>query len=240
MTNYISRAEIEELCEGLIVEYSEHSDKEITSVDIDGFVKDYLKYKIVYETIAEDDPDRIGFTGDGNHPLTIRKNGQIKSVVYPPKTIVLDKHLKHKDKDAMRRFILAHEVGHILSNRIDPDKAACFYHAYSFDNDKIYSIDDLRKRYNIDEINANAFAAALLMPRFLVERTIKKYNGGRRLPVYGEFVFHPREKTILHKMETELKVSHSSLVIRLKELDFLKRHLLSEYIKNDLGYGGDG
>ena len=239
MINYISRAEIEELCDGLIAEYSEHTDKETTAVDIDDFVKNYLKYTVVYETIAEDDPDRIGFTGDGLHPLTIRKKGIVKTVTYPKNTIVLDKHLKRKDEETLRRFILAHEVGHILSNRIDPGKAACFYHSYSIESEKVYSIDDLRRRYNLDELNANAFATALLMPRFLIERTVKRFNGGRRLPVYGDFVFHPREKTILHKMETELKVSHSALVMRLKDLDFLKKHLLSEYIQKDLGYGGE-
>lgn len=87
MTNYISQAEAEELCEAMLRQYLGRDAPVPQSVDIDGFVRDYLKCTILYEAFAEDDPNKIGFTGDGRTPLIIRRDGQTVSVVFPFKTM---------------------------------------------------------------------------------------------------------------------------------------------------------
>ena len=56
---------------------------------------------------------------------------------------------------------------------------------------------------------------------------------------YTHLIFHPREKAILNKMSNALRVSYTALVIRLRDLDMLSRHNVSEYIHNELGLGGD-
>ena len=238
MTNYISRAEADELCDGLIQQYVGNGAQVPTSINIDGFVRDFLRCTVVYESIAEEDRDRIGFTGDGKHPLRILKNGKVKEIVYPRNTIVLDKYLLNPNEDNHRRFVLGHEAGHILSGRINPDSPACFHHF----NDRertVYTFGDMKERYSMNEWQANIFGAALLMPRFVMIDTLKRFNGGRRLPVYGENIFHPREKVILCKMANVLQVSYTALVIRLKDLGMLNRHNLSEYIQKELRLGGD-
>ena len=237
MTNYISRAEADELCDGLIKEYTGHKAEIPAFIDIDGFVRDFLKCTVVYESIAEADEDRIGFTGDGKRPLRIWKNGIVKEVVYPRNTIVLDKYLLKPDEDNHRRFVLGHEAGHILASRINPASPACFHHFT--DRERMnYSVEDLKERYNMNEWQANTISAALLMPRYIVLNTLKQFNGGRRLPVYGDNIFHPREKAILGKMASALKVSHTALVIRLRDLGLLNRHDVSEYIQKELRLGG--
>ncbi len=236
MTNYISRAEADELCDGLITEYLGRGCSVPDYIDIDGFVRDFLKCTVIYESIAEKDKDRIGFTGDGKRPLRILKNGKVKEVVYPRNTIVLDKYLLNPNEYNHRRFVLGHEAGHILAGRINPDSPACFHHFH--DNERAYTFEDMKERYSIDEWQANILVAALLMPRFLMVDALKRFNGGRRLPVYGESVFHPREKTILNKMAGTLQVSHTALVIRLRDLGMLNRHDISEYIQKELRLGG--
>lgn len=238
MTNYISRAEADELCDALIREYIGKETAVVSAVDIDGFVRDYLKCRIIYESIAEEDRDRIGFTGDGKRPLSVCRDGKTEKVVYPKNTIVLDKYLLTPSEACRRRFVLGHEAGHILANRINPDSPACFHHFESPEQTK-HTFDEIRERYSINEWQANVFAAALLMPRFVMADVLKRFNGGKRLPVYGETVFHPREKSILKKMAAFLQVSFTALVIRLRDLSFLNYHDISEYIQKELNLGGE-
>ena len=77
------------------------------------------------------------------------------------------------------------------------------------------------------------------MPRSVMYETLKRFNGGKRLPVYGETVFHPREKVILQKMADALGVSYTALVIRLRGLGMLNHHDISEYIEKELQLGGN-
>ena len=177
MTNYISRAEAEELCDELIRQFTGSTSSDPNPVDIDLFVRDYLKCTVLYESIAEDDADKIGFTGDGKRPLRVLKDGKPKDVIYPRNTIVLDKYLLKSSELYRRRFVLSHEAGHVIANRINPDNPACFHHFTDRERNE-YTIADLKDRYNICEWQANTIAASLLMPRFLMNDTLKKYNGG--------------------------------------------------------------
>ena len=237
MTNFISRAEAEELCDGLIQQFIGNVSTIPESIDIDAFVRDFLNCPVLYENIVEEDKDRIAFVADGKRPLRVMKNGQPKEVVYPRNTIVLDKYLLNPSEYNHRRFVLSHEAGHVLANRINPDSPACFHHFT--DRERInYTIDDLEARYSINEWQANTIGASLLMPRYVMKNTLKKFNGGRRLPIYGDNIFHPREKAILNKMANTLQVSYTALVIRLRDLDMLSRHNVSEYIQKELGLGG--
>ena len=63
MRNFLSRAEADEICDGLMERY--HEEKGVSCVDIDGFVKDVLRCPVFYEAFAEKDLDKIGFCGDG-------------------------------------------------------------------------------------------------------------------------------------------------------------------------------
>ena len=52
MINFISQAEIEELCEAMLRQHLGQGEPIPQSVDIDGFVQNYLKCRILYETFA--------------------------------------------------------------------------------------------------------------------------------------------------------------------------------------------
>ena len=94
MSIYMSRAELEEISEGLITAYAnKYSNRVIQSMDIEHFITEFLKLKIEYTSFAEDDAGRIGFLADGKTPLLIHQNGKIVSFVFLQDTIVLDKFL---------------------------------------------------------------------------------------------------------------------------------------------------
>ena len=235
MTNYISRAEADELCDELIRQFIGDAEHDLC-VDIDCFVTHFLCCPVVYENFAEDDPDKIGFASDGIQPLRVSMNGRVLEQVYPKRTIVLDRVLLHPGEEYRRRFTLAHEAGHIIAARRDPNVQASFHRVH--DECRLYTAEELRQRLSIAEWQANVIAAALLMPRFIVKDALVRFNGGRRLPVYGSNIFAVREKVILQKMARSLEVSHTALIIRLRDLDALKYHDLSEFIDKELRPGG--
>ena len=111
MSNYLSRAELEEISEGLIRVYaSQHKNKVVQSIDIEHFITEFLKLKIEYTSFAENDSGKIGFLADGQTPLLIYQDGRIIPFIFPKDTIVLDKFLLAEKEQGRRRFTMAHEA----------------------------------------------------------------------------------------------------------------------------------
>lgn len=117
MSIYMSRAELEEISEGLITAYAnKFSNRVIQSIDIEHFITEFLMLRIEYASFAEDDAGRIGFLADGATPLLVHQDGKIIPFVFPKDTIVLDKFLLAEKEQGRRRFTMAHEASHhILS-----------------------------------------------------------------------------------------------------------------------------
>lgn len=150
MQVYISNKEIEQIAEGLVqVSCGEPPPKYI---DIDSIAA-YLGITVVYEQIAENDPDKIGFASDGVRPLMVWRNGRKASVIFPKDTVVLETLLLNPSEKTRRRFVLAHEISHILIWRADPLRAAaCFNSVY--DTERTYSMDELHERLSLEECQA--------------------------------------------------------------------------------------
>jgi hypothetical protein len=236
MINYISRAEADELCDALIQEFNGQNVKNSKCVDIDDFVGSYLKCPVRYEDFVEEYPHKIGFVSNGECPIHIYENGVPVKQVYPKSTIVLAKFLLLPGEEKRRRFTLAHEAGHIIAAQIDPEAIAHFHHRY--DSGRFYTGAELREWLSINEWQANILAAALLMPRFMLKDALVQHNGGHRLPIYGNHLFSVQDKIILRKMADTMGVSYTALVIRLRDLDALSYHNISEFILTQLKFGG--
>lgn len=68
MSIYMSRAELEEISEGLITAYAnKFSNRVIQSIDIEHFITEFLMLRIEYASFAEDDAGRIGFLAVEQH-----------------------------------------------------------------------------------------------------------------------------------------------------------------------------
>ena len=78
MSIYMSRAELEEISEGLITAYAnKFSNRVIQSIDIEHFITEFLMLRIEYASFAEDNAGRIGFLADGATPLLVHQDGKI-------------------------------------------------------------------------------------------------------------------------------------------------------------------
>ena len=113
MKVFISNKEIAEIAYGLI---------QVTcgspasgSIDIDGIAR-FLGLQVHYERIAEDDRDKIGFVSNGSYPLCVMRQNQKVGIVFPKETIILDTFLQRPTENCRWRFVLAHEISHVLIN----------------------------------------------------------------------------------------------------------------------------
>lgn len=73
MINYMTRAELEEISEGLIKAYTNKFSNKVgqESIDIEHFITEFLGLKIEYAAFAEYDKSKIGFLADGETELLI-------------------------------------------------------------------------------------------------------------------------------------------------------------------------
>ena len=157
MSIYMSRAELEEISEGLITAYAnKFSNRVIQSIDIEHFITEFLMLRIEYASFAEDDAGRIGFLADGATPLLIHQDGKIIPFVFPKDTIVLDKFLLAEKEQGRRRFTMAHEASHhILSKMygkvLDENYSQILFANPDFDLETVFLIDCVQKRIKIDK-----------------------------------------------------------------------------------------
>ena len=228
--------EMDTLGEALVRDYFRKTRrKDPSSVDIEGFIRDYLGLRLVYDSFAEEDGNRIGFRADGKAPLLVFRDGKRVPVVYPEGTLVVDRFLERNGESGRRRFTMAHEAAHSILARHVPLQAACFRTDY--DGEALYGGDDLKRIFSLNEAFANRLGAAILMPPFLVEKARKRYHGEGRFVSY-EGLVPQGEKLAVRKTADALGVSYSAMVNRLRELDLWEIRPAEEYLAEGLGVGG--
>lgn len=238
MNNYLSRAELDKISEGLLEMYAKQNGGKATPyIDIEHFITDFLKLKITYAPFAEDDPGRIGFLSDGETPLMVFKNGRAVPWVFPKETIVLDNLLLSDKEIGRRRFTMAHEASHYILERMNRKTNTARYHT-EFDSERLYTKQELTQMFATTEWQSDALGASLLMPRYLVEKNANTVGIKLPVKVYGETVFSPEDKTLIREVARRMVVSYTALMIRLRELNLIEHHEISEFIASELQLGG--
>lgn len=240
MFNYIPKDNIEEIAEGIVLDYLQDKAKDVSCIDIEGLLLDYFKLNIRYENFAEDDPNVDGYISDGVTPLQVWYNGKKIKKLYPEGTVVFDKYLLNIENSCHRRFSLAHEGGHYAAHQIYGTLLGANH--TGFDMERTYTMDELRKQFSVTESQMNTMAAVFLMPRFLIEKTIKQYTNGEPIDVYGDTVFLQKDRDILKSMSDQLGVSPSALRIRLIKCGYINQRPIEElveYMRQKGGWGND-
>lgn len=238
MSNYLSRAELDEISNGLIEVYvKQHPKKAVQSMDIEHFITEFLMLKIEYASFAEDDCGKVGFTADGEIPLLIYSGGEIIPFVFPKKTIVLDKFLLAEKEYGRRRFTMAHEAAHHILRKMQLTQDTARFHS-EYDKERAYSKEEVLQMFHSAEWQADTMAASLLMPRFLVENAMNRFADSKPIKIYGDTTFTAGDKAVMRNMANYLGVSYTALVIRLTHLNMLEKHDICDYISQELKLGG--
>lgn len=228
--------QLDELGEGLIRQYLGSNAETTFCVDIEGFVTDYLRLPLLYRSFAEKDTDKIGFISDGLTPLLVYDQKQIVPTVYEKGTIVIEKFLRRETESGRRRFTISHEGAHFVMDRTVPQ--ASFHREY--DSERAYTPRELKTLFSFRETQIDRMGAALLMPRFTVFNLAESFGVANGIPIYGDSILRDTEHLTIQKMANEMGTSFAAFLIRLRELNLMQRHPLSEYISDEMGLGKVG
>ena len=88
------------------------------------------------------------------------------------------------------------------------------------------------------EWQADVMGASLLMPRYIVDNALAKFNRSNPIKIYGGNTITARDKDIIRRMAASIGVSYTALFIRLRDLEMFEYHDILEYISNELNLGG--
>ena len=232
--------ELEKLCEAMVLDFLRQKRyQNVLCVDIEAFASEYLGTPVVYESFAEEDPGKIGFLSDGVRPLMVQRGNIKTEVVFPENTIVIDAYLLRTEESARRRFTIAHEGAHHLLGRhvpVQSNPSAAFHSEY--DSERSYSGNSLREMLSINESLANRGGACFLMPQFLVQRVLERFNASNPVIIYDSQVLAQSQKLLIQRMADAMGVSYTAFFNRLRELQLFDRRPIEEYVHSELRYGG--
>ena len=237
MVTLVNAAEMEEVGENIILKYLGRRKYPPRCIDIEGFIQDFLHLCIEYAVIADQDFDKVGFLSDGEYPLGIMESGKKVLRVYPKGTIVIDRSLLKDDQSGRKRFTLAHEAAHVIYERMTPLVPGPWFKR-CYDKERAYDLAEMRERFNLGETQVDRLGSILIMPRFLMEQTLRDYRFSLVLPVYGDNVLRSRDKILLQKMADAVGASYSAFFNRLKELNMIERHTIDEYLELEMNFEG--
>ena len=234
MQRSIQQQQLENLCSSMVKNFN-GNEVVPEQIDIEAFANQYLGYSIIYEDFSN--KNKLGFTSDGITPVEVIRNGTKKSIVFPAKTIVIAKTYLEKKKEQQKRFLIAHEVGHIIYGLVE-GKTAVGYYTDPENGYEGSSLLDIKEAMSILETEANKYGAAILMPDYVVGNLIRKHHNGKRFILYDGIQFSPSDRCCFEKIAKILNVSYSALYYRLKDLGAFFQCEDSSYLKQ-LNLGGN-
>jgi Zn-dependent peptidase ImmA (M78 family) len=151
--------------------------------------------------------------------------------------VILDVSLLWKEH--RRRFTMSHEIGHYVLHSNLPEKVGRI-ESFGDDNILFDSSSALKNALERCEIQANKFAASLLMPRYLIAYLYAYYYGENISRPYGDSIDtlywddnNPDAikncKRVIQPIANSLQVSESAVKWRLKNMNILKEGLSNPY-----------
>ena len=236
MKNTLSNEEANEIgAEYSRLIYERHPNNSLC-VDVEGLATDILGLNIIYENFAGNDKAKLGYLADGITPVCVLEGGKAKNVVYPWKTMILDRCLLNARESGRKRFTIAHETAHfILEKMTRSEVKACAHREY--DRELVLRPDEFKEVFGFSEYCADKLAAAILMPKFNIEKALERFADGRKFTVYGLNIMLPEEKLRMKVMADGIGVSYQALKIRLKELGLIDFRSFEEFVSQDLQEG---
>jgi len=236
-TNYLNAQQIENICNVLTDIYTEDKLREsgtiISQIDIEDFVTHYLNCKIVYETIDDEqvdekDVDCMGVISDGIRPISVIRDGKSVKIIFPANTIILDKYLTGPKQANHKRFVIAHEAGHIIKNRMYGTVSTEYNHAGGV---VLTSASAIHKRYSYKEVEANNFAASLLIPEGMVAMWMHKLYGEEKIVKYQDDILDGKDIDNIKFLAKTFAVSNIAMYIRLLRLGYITEGALDSYVE---------
>ena len=225
----LHRETIEWLAEMILFDYYKTMNFPFQEVNIQDLAVNHMKLSVRYDKLYHEKNKYIGAIGYQKAIIDVNPDNPNDALYIDRNTVILDHSLSTNSQRPRRNFTLAHECGH---------QAIFMYEQLmverSVDIESLNRDVAMRKLYSKEdwcEWQANVFAAALLMPRQLIEKYMILTGQRERYVAYDCNTFLNSEKNKIRNMATFFEVSFQAMVIRLKQLDLIEHHSYEEYIE---------
>ena len=232
MNGLLSNQEAEEIGEEYARKTYERDRIDSLCVDIESLATDILKLNLIYESFCGKDIDKIGFLADGRESVCVWREGKPQEVIFPWKTIVIDTDLLRNDSSGRKRFTIAHEIAHYLIDILITREQKAYAHR-EYDAELHNSRDKLLDVLGMPENRADRLAAALIMPKFNIDKAMERYADNKKFTIYGRSIILPDEKIRMQIMANGIGVSFSALRLRLMELNYVEYKTFDDLVKQD-------
>lgn len=233
----LSKAQIEEIAAAITADFNHFffgvlpsEEKEyIQPTPIDQLASRYLGLEVSFAPLSQDG-SVCGLTTYADTKFTIEKGGVPCIIQLKENEVLLDSSFiqpgQVKKLCGKRRFTLAHECAHQILFQLESDegKSSC---RKSYSPRQTYSLRDLKTKEDWNEWQANVLGAALLMPEKEMELAMWQFAKGRMLQNY-DGLFPGSDRIVLTRLCQCFGVSLSAVVIRLRDLDYIRDHPRAE------------
>lgn len=226
----LSRKDLENIAERVLVSYRnlpEVKKKKMYRIDPELLLTKVLGLNIEYQHLSVDG-SILGLTSFEEVEVEVLDYTDMDSFFFlDGKTVLVERDL-HDDSAQVGRcnFTTMHEGGHQILKRLFPNEYGStqqipVVHYYKHNSEKNKPISDW------EEWQANTLAAAILMPRDLVENGMYLFDLGKKIKCLNR-ITDIRTYEKFSALAEFLGTSKSALAIRMKQLNLLEK----EYLDN--------
>ena len=226
---WLTLKDVERLGEAEAERFILKTGRDARHFDIESYCESRLGLSIRYEEFAGKDSDKIGFLANGRELLNVERGGRQVYVRFERDTAVISSRLLPRSMNGRRRFTIAHEAAHRLLEMLAlvplGDAAYC-----GDDQEPVLDGSEMVRRLrSLTEEMADRLAAALLMPRRLVDSALGSINSGRGITVYGGGAITVSDLAVADAAADRLQVSRAALICRMRGLRMIEQKPAREY-----------
>ena len=240
----LSYDDIDRIAENELIRFTGglvRQERSIKPTAIENLAMHYLGLRIIYTRLSNDG-QTLGITTYADTDIKLNRYCRAETIHVLKDTILLDECLKESQdwqhsELGRRRFTIAHECAHQILYRMESENRQTeLEQQYSA---RTFSLREMKTLDSWSEWQANAMAAALLMPK----KYIALMLNDRRINFYGRRLNRP-DRFIFDSMCYRFKVSKTAMKLRLRQLGYAKFLTELEYydpldIFNDNDFGTD-
>ena len=218
----LSRNDIEKIAEAELVSFTGglvRGERSIRALPVEDFAMHHLGLRLIYTRLSNDG-QTLGVTTYADTDISLNRYCRIDTIHVLKDTVLLDECMKDSQdwqhgEVGRRRFTVAHECAHQILYRREPENRRTeLQQQYSA---RAFSLREMKSLDSWGEWQANAVAAALLMPK----KYIALMLNGRRITYYGKRLNNP-DRFIFDSMCYRFGVSKTAMKLRLRELGYLQ------------------
>lgn len=229
----LSRAQIEAIGEIVLRDFAHSnnqrqnyiSDLPGNAFPIEQFAEDYLGLEVSMTELSTDGSicGLVAYT-DTEYQIP---GSAMRTIPLRQKQVLLDSRLAGAGQIGRRRFTLAHECAHQIFFSLE-DTATRRTGQIAYSKRSIYSLRELEMKKDWDEWQANALAAAILIPINKLKDVRYQMSLKEPIKCYGTKLDH-KSRADLEALCHAFLVSKSAMLIRLRQIGVVIDRPISEW-----------